>query len=110
MNKLLWEVNSKLRGSVLQSSQVLDLTVSENQAIRAQLEDALQKLKEAPADNKNLIERSMLKKMMQKKFRMHLRGLSRLIYFGEVDSLVRQREEGYEDFLAESVVPFSRFT
>ncbi|KAK8959576.1 Protein TOPLESS [Platanthera guangdongensis] len=113
------EENSKLRESAHQSAQAVDLAVSENQSLRAQLEDALQKLKEAQADNKNLIDRWMLEKMndaeklnevnalyeeMMQQVKMS--GIEQLAR-RQVDGVVRQREAGYEDFLPESVVPSS---
>ncbi|XP_020597009.1 autophagy-related protein 16 [Phalaenopsis equestris] len=109
------EENSKLRECLDGKTKALDLAVSENQSLKVQLEDVMQKLREAEAESKNLIDRWMLEKMkdaeklnevnalyeemMQQLKVSSIEQLARQ----QVDGVVRQREAGHDD--VESVVP-----
>ncbi|KAI0524467.1 hypothetical protein KFK09_003837 [Dendrobium nobile] len=112
------EENSKLKENLDLKTEALDLAVTENQALKGQLEDVMQKLKEAEAESKNLIDRWMLEKMkdaeklnevnalyeemMQQLKVSSIEQLARQ----QIDGVVRQREAGYDDFV-ESMVPSS---
>jgi len=57
------EENSQLKESLDEKTKGLDLCISENHLLKAELEDVKLKLKNAEAENKNLIDRWMLEKM-----------------------------------------------
>ncbi|URE40056.1 Autophagy protein 16 (ATG16) [Musa troglodytarum] len=101
-----------------EKTKALDLLMSENQSLKAQLEEIRLKLKKTETENKDLIDRWMLEKMnsaeklnevnamyedmMQQLKVSSIEQLARQ----QVDGIVRQREAGYVDH-AESTVPSS---
>lgn len=107
---------SQLKTDLEEKINALALVVSENQQIRAQLEEMTIKAKNAEAENKMLIDRWMLQKMQDAERlneanalyedmidRLKASGLEKLAR-QQVDGVVRRSEEGAE-FFAESTVP-----
>ncbi|KAJ4712475.1 WD40 repeat [Melia azedarach] len=107
---------TELKADLEEKIKALELVVSENQQIRAQLEEITIKAKTAEAENKMLIDRWMLQKMQDAERlneanalyedmidRLKASGLEKLAQ-QQVDGVVRRSEEGAEYF-AESVVP-----
>lgn len=63
MYKCLSEENTQLKEDLQDKTRAVDLLIAENQSLKSQLDDALDKLRAAEAENKNLIDRWMLEKM-----------------------------------------------
>lgn len=61
--KFCSEENVQLKKSLEEKTSALDLLIQEHQTIKAELEQALTKLKAAEDENNNLINRWMLEKM-----------------------------------------------
>jgi len=57
------EENVQLKQSIDEKTKALDLLIQEHQAVKAELEQALTKLKAAEDENQSLIDRWMLEKM-----------------------------------------------
>ncbi|KAF5199424.1 Autophagy-related protein [Thalictrum thalictroides] len=109
---------SQLMDTLKQKSKSLDLLLSENHILRAQLEEVAQKAKSAEAENKILIDRWMLQKMkdaerlneaniiyedmMDQLKAGSIEHLARV----QADGVVRQFEAGAENF-AETNIPVS---
>ncbi|CAL9131881.1 unnamed protein product [Musa textilis] len=112
------EENLQIKQDLDEKTKALDLLMSENQSLKAQLEEIRLKLKKTETENKDLIDRWMLEKMnsaeklnevnamyedmMQQLKVSSIEQLARQ----QVDGIVRQREAGYVDH-AESTVPSS---
>ncbi|XP_020253319.1 autophagy-related protein 16 isoform X1 [Asparagus officinalis] len=111
------EENCQLKESLDEKTKGLDLCISENHSLRAQLAEVQLKLKNAEADNKNLIDRWMLEKMkdaekLNEANSMYEDMMQRLkvssieqLARQQVDGVVRQREAGYYDNFSESSLP-----
>lgn len=109
------EANSQLKESLDEKTKALDLCISENSSLKAQLEDVILKLKHAEAENKTLIDRWMLEKMkdaekLNEANAMYEDMMQRLkvssieqLAREQVDGIVRQREAGYEDSATQSI-------
>ncbi|KAJ0972810.1 hypothetical protein J5N97_020769 [Dioscorea zingiberensis] len=116
------EENSQLKVDIDEKTKALDLMISENQSLKAQLEEGLLKLKSSEAENKKLIDRMMLEKMkdaeklneinalyddmMQRLKVSSIEQLARQ----QVDGIVRQSEAGYENFVATTVPSMCKHT
>ncbi|CAL9768468.1 unnamed protein product [Musa acuminata subsp. burmannicoides] len=112
------EENLQIKQDLDEKTKALDLLMSENQSLKAQLEEIRLKLKKTETENKDLIDRWMLEKMnsaeklnevnamyedmMQQLKVSSIEQLARQ----QVDGIVRQREAGYVDHV-ESTVPSS---
>jgi autophagy-related protein 16-1 len=59
----LSEENTQLKEDLQEKTRAVDLLIAENQSLKSQIDDALEKLRAAEAENKNLIDRWMLEKM-----------------------------------------------
>ncbi|XP_030494346.1 autophagy-related protein 16 [Cannabis sativa] len=107
---------SQLKADLEEKIKALELVISENIEIRAQLEQMTIKAKNAEAENKMLIDRWMLEKMKDAERlnelnalyedsigRLRATSLEKLAR-QQVDGVVRQSEEGAEYFV-ESFVP-----
>jgi autophagy-related protein 16-1 len=57
------EENTQLKEDLQEKTKAVDVLIAENQSLKSQLDDALEKLRAAEAENKNLIDRWMLEKM-----------------------------------------------
>lgn len=57
------EENAQLEQSLDEKTKALDLLIQEHQTVKAELEQALTKLKVAEDENQSLIDRWMLEKM-----------------------------------------------
>ncbi|KAM5571835.1 autophagy-related protein 16 [Rosa sericea] len=102
---------SQLKAELEKKIQALELVMSENNEIRAQLEEMTVRAKNAEAENKVLIDRWMLEKMKDAERlneanaayedmleRIRASGLQKLA-MQQVDGVVRQSEEGAEYFV-----------
>lgn len=112
----LREENIQLKESLDEKTKGLDLSISENQSLKARLKEVVMKLKKAESEYKDLIDRWMLEKMkdaeklneanaiyeeMVQKLKMNsIEQFARQ----QVDGVVRRSEGGYEDFV-ESPIP-----
>ncbi|KAK0587217.1 hypothetical protein LWI29_019331 [Acer saccharum] len=109
---------SQLKADLEEKIKALELIVSENHQIRAQLEEMIAKAKNAEAENKMLIDRWMLQKMQDAERlneanalyehlidQLKASGLEKLAR-QQVDGVVRRSEEGAEFFM-DSIVPTS---
>ncbi|KAI3838728.1 hypothetical protein MKW92_015834 [Papaver armeniacum] len=107
---------SQLKESLEEKTKAIDLVMSENKELRAQLEEMTSKAKTAEDENKMLIDRWMLQKMQDAERlneanalyeemmnRLKASGLEQLAN-QQVDGVVRQFEAGAENF-AGSTVP-----
>ncbi|KAH7549792.1 hypothetical protein JRO89_XS13G0083100 [Xanthoceras sorbifolium] len=107
---------SQLKSDLEEKIKALELVVSENHQIRAQLEEMIAKAKNAEAENKMLIDRWMLQKMQDAERlneanalyedlidQLKASGLEKLAR-QQVDGVVRRSEEGAEFFM-DSTVP-----
>ncbi|GMN56870.1 hypothetical protein TIFTF001_027671 [Ficus carica] len=107
---------SQLKADLEEKIKALELLVSENKEIRAQLEEITIKAKNAEAENKMLIDRWMLEKMKDAERlnelnalyedsmdRLKANNLEKLAR-QQIDGVVRRSEEGAEYFM-ESYVP-----
>lgn len=105
-----------LKEQLDEKTKGLDLVISENQEIKAQLEEMSLRAKTAEAENKTLVDRWMLQKMqdaeklnevnalyedMLQKLKMS--GIEQLAR-QQVDGIVRRSEDGAE-YYVESVIP-----
>ena len=63
MAKYFRDENSQLKKDLEEKTKALDLLISENKSVKAQLEEVMLKLKDAEAENRKLIDRWMLEKM-----------------------------------------------
>ncbi|XP_010929949.2 autophagy-related protein 16 isoform X1 [Elaeis guineensis] len=115
-NTQLRDENSQLKKDLEEKTKALDLLISENKSVKAQLEEVMLKLKDAEAENRKLIDRWMLEKMkdaeklneanamyedMMERFKVSsIEQLARQ----QVDGVIRRREAGYVEF-GESAVP-----
>ncbi|XP_010250943.1 PREDICTED: autophagy-related protein 16-like [Nelumbo nucifera] len=106
----------QLKETLEEKTKTLDLVVSENQALRTQLEEITLKAKNAEAENKMLVDRWMLQKMQDAERlneanaiyedmmgRLKASSIEQLAR-QQVDGVVRQYEAGAENFV-ESTVP-----
>ncbi|XP_015882420.1 autophagy-related protein 16 isoform X2 [Ziziphus jujuba] len=106
----------ELKADLEEKFKALDLVLSENKEIRAQLEEITIKAKNAEAENKMLVDRWMLEKMKDAERlneanalyeemveRLKASGLEKLAR-QQVDGVVRRSEDGAEYFM-ESYVP-----
>ncbi|KAJ6824761.1 autophagy-related protein 16 isoform X2 [Iris pallida] len=109
------EENSQLKQSLDEKTKALDLSISENCSLKAQLDKVLLKLKEAETESKNLIDRWMLEKMKDAEKlneanaiyeemvqQIKVSGIEQLAR-QQVDGVVRQREVGYEEYVESSI-------
>ncbi|PIA30331.1 hypothetical protein AQUCO_05600041v1 [Aquilegia coerulea] len=104
----------QLKETLEEKTEALDLVMSENEALKVQLEEATVKAKNAEAENKMLIDRWMLQKMQDAErlneanaiyedLRNQLKASGmELLARQKVDGVVRQYEAGSENF---STVP-----
>lgn len=110
------EESSQLNVTLEEKTKALELVLSENKELRAQLEEMILKAKNAEAENKMLIDRWMLQKMQDAERlneanalyedmmnRLKASGLENLAR-QQVDGVVRQSEDGAEYFV-ESTIP-----
>ena len=67
MVKYFRDENSQLKKDLEKKTKALDLLISENKSVKAQLEEVMLKLKDAEAENRKLIDRRMLEKMKDAK-------------------------------------------
>ncbi|KAG0461143.1 hypothetical protein HPP92_021440 [Vanilla planifolia] len=111
------EENSQLKECLDEKTEALVLVLTENHSLQSQMKDVMQKLNDAQAENKNLIDRWMLEKMkdaeklnevnalyeemMQQLKVSSIEQLARL----KADGVVRQREAGYCDDVPDSAIP-----
>ncbi|XP_062168564.1 autophagy-related protein 16 [Alnus glutinosa] len=106
---------SQLKVDLEEKIKALELVLSENQELRAQLEEMIIKAKNAEAENKMLVDRWMLQKMQDAEQlneanaiyeemvdRLKASGLENLAR-QQVDGVVRRTEDGAEFFLESSV-------
>lgn len=106
---------SQLKEDLEEKIKALELVLSENQELRAQLEEMTIKAKNAEAENKMLIDRWMLQKMQDAERlneanaiyeemvdRLKASGLENLAR-QQVDGVVRRNEDGAEFFLESSI-------
>ncbi|XP_043722031.1 autophagy-related protein 16 isoform X1 [Telopea speciosissima] len=106
---------SRLKEILEEKTKALDLVVSENQALRTQLEEVTLKARNAEAENKMLIDRWMLQKMQdaerlnevnalyeELKDRLKSSSIEQLAR-QQVDGVVRRSEAGAEYFVESSV-------
>ncbi|XP_039133993.1 autophagy-related protein 16 [Dioscorea cayenensis subsp. rotundata] len=116
------EENSQLKADLDEKTKTVALLISENQSLKAQLEEGLLKLKDTEAENKKLIDRMMLEKMkdaeklnevnalyedLMQRFKVSsIEQLARL----QVDGVVRRSEAGYENFVATTVPSVCKHT
>lgn len=63
MQNFYSEENVQLKQSLDEKTKALDLLIQEHQTVKAELEQALAKLKAAEDENQSLIDRWMLEKM-----------------------------------------------
>ncbi|KAK9113578.1 hypothetical protein Syun_020375 [Stephania yunnanensis] len=112
----LREECQQLKEDLDEKTKALDLVLSENKALRAQLEEATEKANAAEAENKMLVDRWMLQKMQE----AERINEANAIYEGvldqfkarsienlareQVDGVVRQFEAGAENFM-ETTIP-----
>ncbi|XP_052182152.1 autophagy-related protein 16-like [Diospyros lotus] len=102
-----------------ENAKALELVVSENQELRAQIEKMNKRAKHAEAENKTLIDRWMLKKMQDAEHlneanalcedmldQLKASGIEQLAR-QQVDGVIHQSEEGAE-YYVESTVPYQR--
>lgn len=107
---------SRLSALLEEKTKALEIVMSENQEIKAQLEAATCRANKAEAENKMLIDRWMLQKMQDAERlneanaiyedmvdKVKASSIERLAR-QQVDGVVRQSEEGAEDYV-ESIVP-----
>ncbi|XP_061351267.1 autophagy-related protein 16-like [Gastrolobium bilobum] len=119
LRKELTEVRDECSQSKMdleEKSKALDLVLSENTVLKAQLEQMTARAKNAETENKTLADRLMLEKMKDAERlneanqlyddmieRLKASGLEKLAR-QQVDGIVRQSEEG-ADFFFESTIP-----
>ncbi|GLT28102.1 hypothetical protein SLA2020_030580 [Shorea laevis] len=106
---------SQLKTDLQEKTKALELVISENTELKAQLEEMTIKAKNAEAENKMLIDRWMLEKMkdaekLNEANALYEEMIERLKASGveqfarlQVDGIVRRSEEGAE-FFAESTI------
>ncbi|XP_057435453.1 autophagy-related protein 16-like isoform X2 [Lotus japonicus] len=107
---------SHLKMDLEEKTKALELIISENAELKAQLEQITIRAKNAEAENKTLVDRFMLEKMKDAERlnevnqlyddmikRLKASGLEKLAR-QQVDGIVRQSEEG-ADFFSETTVP-----
>ncbi|GAV90849.1 LOW QUALITY PROTEIN: WD40 domain-containing protein/ATG16 domain-containing protein/Abhydrolase_5 domain-containing protein [Cephalotus follicularis] len=107
---------SQITAGLEEKTKALELVISENQELRAQLEEMTIKARNAETENKMLVDRWMLQKMQDAERlneanvlyedmvdRLRASGLEQLAR-QQVDGVVRRSEEGAEYFV-ESTVP-----
>ncbi|KAJ8752063.1 hypothetical protein K2173_001090 [Erythroxylum novogranatense] len=107
---------SQLKADLEDKIKALELVLSENQALKLQLEEMTVKAKNAESENKMLVDRWMLEKMKDAERlneanalyedmvdRLKASGLEKLAR-QQVDGVVRQSEVGAE-FFVESTIP-----
>ncbi|TVU45065.1 hypothetical protein EJB05_04536, partial [Eragrostis curvula] len=110
------EENVQLKQSLEEKTKALDILIQEHQAAKAELEQALAKLKVAEDENKTLIDRWMLEKMKDAErlneanamyeemvLKLKTAGVGGIQHNAqqEADGIIRQSEAGY----METVVP-----
>ncbi|KAF6157532.1 hypothetical protein GIB67_004470, partial [Kingdonia uniflora] len=106
---------SPLKESLDEKIKGLDLMISENQALKAQLEEVTLKAKNAETENKMLIDRWMLQKMQDAERlneanalyeelmgRLKANGIEQLAR-QQVDGVVRRFEAGAENFVGSTI-------
>lgn len=107
---------SQLQADLEEKIKALELLVSENHQLKAELEETTNKAKNAEAENKMLVDRWMLQKMQDAERlneanaiyeemvdRLKASGLEKLAQ-QQVDGVVRRNEDGAEFFM-ESTIP-----
>lgn len=107
---------SQLQADLEEKIKALELLVSENHQLKAELEEMTNKAKNAEAENKMLVDRWMLQKMQDAERlneanaiyeemvdRLKASGLEKLAQ-QQVDGVVRRNEDGAEFFM-ESTIP-----
>ncbi|KAL5218056.1 hypothetical protein ABZP36_018740 [Zizania latifolia] len=112
------EENVQLKQSLEEKTRALDLLIQEHQAAKAQLEQALTKMKVAQDENRNLIDRWMLEKMkdaerLNEANAMYEEMVLKLKSAGvggiqhnalqEADGVIRCSEAGYMDIVETSI-------
>ncbi|XP_042472863.1 autophagy-related protein 16-like [Zingiber officinale] len=116
------EENLQLSHDLEEKTKALDLLISENQSIKAQLEEIRIKLIKTESENKELIDRWMLEKMnsaeklnevnamydyVMQQFKMSsIEQLAKQ----QVDGVVRQREAGYVDHVESTIPSYCKHT